>query len=82
MRKLKFVSKMIAYRFKDVLHHTIVESQIAFLHEKQILDVFLIANEVVDYTARKRRAQSTSLRHMTTLVGISWILFFLRKVLE
>ena len=52
----KIISKVLVSRLKDVLHATISKNQGAFVANRQILNVALVANEVVeDYRATGRK---------------------------
>ena len=52
----KIISKVLVSRLKDVLHATVSTNQGAFVANRQILDVALVANEVVeDYRASRRK---------------------------
>ena len=44
----KFLAKVLALRLKEVLGETIDSSQGAFVQRSQILDLVLIANEVIE----------------------------------
>ncbi|XP_028073850.1 uncharacterized protein LOC114276257 [Camellia sinensis] len=44
----KILRKVLSKRIRDVLGETISASQGAFVHGRQILDVVLVANEVVE----------------------------------
>ena len=49
----KIISKNLSNRLKGVLEETIAETQGAFVEGKQILDVVLVANEIVEEYRRK-----------------------------
>lgn len=51
----KLISKVIANRFKKVIGPVISESQSAFISDRQILDVILLTNEIVDEARRKKK---------------------------
>ena len=49
----KIISKVLSNRLKGVLEETIAETQGAFVAGRQILDVILVANEIVEEYRRK-----------------------------
>ena len=50
------MAKLLANRLREVLEETISMAQGAFVHNRQILDVVLVATEAVeDYRKRKKR---------------------------
>ncbi|KAL5552484.1 hypothetical protein UlMin_039885 [Ulmus minor] len=52
----KILAKVLANRLREVLEETISMTQGAFVHNRQILDVVLVATEAVeDYRKRKKR---------------------------
>ncbi|KAL5553097.1 hypothetical protein UlMin_040498 [Ulmus minor] len=52
----KILAKLLANRLREVLEETISMAQGAFVHNRQILDVVLVATEAVeDYRKRKKR---------------------------
>lgn len=50
----KIVSKVLAFRLREVLEGTISSAQGAFMKGRQILDAVLIANEVVEDVRKKK----------------------------
>ena len=51
----KIIAKVLSIRLKAVLSDTISENQGAFVVDRQILDVVLVANEVVEEFKRKKK---------------------------
>ena len=52
----KILAKVLANRLTEVLSETISTSQCAFIKDRQILDVVLVANESVEeYRAKKKQ---------------------------
>ncbi|KAA0046042.1 LINE-1 retrotransposable element ORF2 protein [Cucumis melo var. makuwa] len=69
----KVSAKILADRLKITLHNTIAESQLAFVKGRQITDVILMANEIVDYwKMRKIRGFVPKLDIKKTFDIISW----------
>ncbi|TYK11920.1 LINE-1 retrotransposable element ORF2 protein [Cucumis melo var. makuwa] len=69
----KVNAKILADRLKITLHNTIAESQLAFVKGRQITDVILMANEIVDYwKMRKIRGFVPKLDIKKTFDIISW----------
>ncbi|KAL5545070.1 hypothetical protein UlMin_008854 [Ulmus minor] len=54
----KILAKLLANRLREVLEETISMAQGAFVHNRQILDVVLVATEAVeDYRKRKKKGK-------------------------
>jgi hypothetical protein len=52
----KILSKILGNRLRRVISSLISEEQYAFVHNRQILDGALIANEVVDDVIRRKKS--------------------------
>ncbi|KAM7530919.1 hypothetical protein LguiB_034329 [Lonicera macranthoides] len=77
----KLIAKTLAIRLKGVLHATIDESQGAFVEGRQILDLALIANEVVEeYISKKKPGVVVKVDFEKAYDHVSWE--FLQFVLE
>lgn len=50
----KIIAKVLACRLERVLGNVVGEVQNAFIKERYILNVVMLANEVVDYLKKKR----------------------------
>ena len=51
----KIISKILANRLKTVLDKLINHSQFAFVGRRQILDGYLVANEVIHYALSTKK---------------------------
>ena len=71
----KIIAKVLAKRLQFVLGDTISKTQAAFVAGRQILDVVLVANEVVEDYRRSNKEgwclKLISKKRMTMLIGIS-----------
>ena len=77
----KILSKVLANRIKRVMDKVIYKSQNAFVEGRQILDVVLIANELVDSSLRRKKGGLVcKLDIEKAYDSISWE--FLLKVLD
>ena len=77
----KLLAKVLANRLKKVLGKVVSEDQNAFVKGRQIFDVSLIANEVVDFwQKRKEKGLICKLDIEKTYDSINWS--FLMKVLH
>ena len=52
----KIIAKVLSIRLKAILSETISKNQGAFVVDRQILDVVLVANEVVEEFKRKKKS--------------------------
>ncbi|GKV12724.1 hypothetical protein SLEP1_g23841 [Rubroshorea leprosula] len=50
----KIIAKLLANRLRQVMDHLIREQQMAFLSDRQLCEVVVIANEVLDEAKRKK----------------------------
>ena len=79
----KIITKVLATRLNEVLSDTISENQSAFILGRQILDVALIANEVVENIRSQGNLGlvfKLDLRKlMIKFVGVFWTKFWTRK---
>jgi len=82
----KLLAKILSCRLEGVIGKVVSENQCAFIKGRQIIDCSLITNEMVDDMSRKRGigviCQLDMKKHMTMLVGDSWIVFWSVRVLE
>ena len=69
----KIIAKVLAKRLQAVLGKTISQSQGAFVAGRQILDVVLVANEVVeDYRKRKKKGLVFKIDFEKAYDNVSW----------
>ena len=77
----KILAKVLANRLKEVLGDTISTTQGAFVKDRQILDVVLVANEAVEeYQSKKKNGLVCKVDFEKAYDHIRWS--FLDKVLE
>ncbi|KAL5569671.1 hypothetical protein UlMin_026246, partial [Ulmus minor] len=77
----KILAKLLANRLREVLEETISMTQGAFVHNRQILDVVLVATEAVeDYRKRKKRGVIFKVDFEKAYDHVNWD--FLDLVLE
>ncbi|KAL5549263.1 hypothetical protein UlMin_004494 [Ulmus minor] len=77
----KILAKLLANRLREVLEETISMAQGAFVHNRQILDVVLVATEAVeDYRKRKKRGVIFKVDFEKAYDHVNWD--FLDLVLE
>ena len=77
----KIIAKVLSRRMREVLRDTISESQGAFVSGRQILDVALIANEVVeDYRSSRKSGIIFKIDFEKAYDHVEWP--FLQFVLE
>ena len=84
----KIIAKVLLGRLRKVLNETIFFyflSQGAFIEMRQILEVVLITNEVVDekggWVRKGWSSKLTLKRTMTMWIGVFWIMYLKGKVL-
>lgn len=75
------MAKVLSNRLREVLSDTISSSQGAFVKDRQILDVVLVANEAVEeYRSKRKRGLVFKLDFERAYDHVRWS--FLDKVLE
>lgn len=78
----KLIAKVLSHRLRDVLDDTISLVQGAFVKGRQILDVVLVANEVVEELQKNKDMSVLFSKLILKNPRIWWIGFFLDRVLE
>ena len=48
----KLISKVVCNRIREIMWETVAEEQVAFVEGRQVSDLFLIANEVVEAVSK------------------------------
>ena len=79
----KFVAKVSSRRLREVLGDTISQSQDAFVSGRQIIDIALIANEVVeDYKSSRKSGFIFKIDFEKAYDHVEWLFLRRKKVLK
>ena len=78
----KLLAKVLANRLKKVMVKVILESQNAFVEGRQILDIVLIANEVMDSMLKNNAGSVLCKLHIKEYDHVNWkfLISVLRKM--